>query len=74
MSLSKCIKSQTECVFPSELPLSPILQLIGKMKNMLLGRCVGATMHEGSNAAAINAVCGAVEAAVRCAIVIWSNA
>jgi len=39
---------------------SPALQLIGKMKDTLEGRCVGILVHDGSDAAAIAALVKAV--------------
>jgi len=39
-----------------DMPLSPPLQLIGKMKNTLQGRCIGILIADGSHGAAIKAV------------------
>jgi len=39
-----------------DMPLSPALQLIGKMKDTLQGRCVGILIADGSNGAAIKAI------------------
>ena len=50
-------------VAPVDLPLSPALQLIGKMKDTLKGRLVGILIHDGSDAATIKALRKAVEAA-----------
>ncbi|MEO7073589.1 MAG: catalase [Rhodanobacter sp.] len=50
-------------VAPTDLPLSPALQTIGKMKDTLKGRLVGILVHDGSDAAAIKALRKAVEAA-----------
>ncbi len=50
-------------VAPVDLPLSPALQTIGKMKDTLKGRLVGILIHDGSDAATITAVRKAVEAA-----------
>ena len=44
-------------------PLSPALQLIGKMKNTLKGRSVGILLADGSDGAAVKALRKAVEAA-----------
>ena len=46
-----------------DLPLSPALQIIGKMKATLEGRCVGILIDEGSDAAAIRALRKAAEEA-----------
>jgi len=45
------------------MPVSPALQIIGKMKDTLQGRVVGALVHDGSDAATIKALKQAVEAA-----------
>lgn len=50
-------------VAPIDMPLSPALQVIGKMKDTLKGRTVGILIHDGSDAAAIKAVRKAAEAA-----------
>ena len=50
-------------VLPVDLPLSPALQTIGKMKDTLKGRVVGILIHDGSDAATIKALRKAVEAA-----------
>ncbi|MEP6880666.1 MAG: catalase [Dokdonella sp.] len=50
-------------IAPVDLPLSPALQTIGKMKDTLKGRLIGILIDEGSDAAAIKAVRKAVEAA-----------
>ncbi|MCC4616708.1 catalase [Xanthomonas campestris pv. asclepiadis] len=50
-------------VAPTDMPLSPALQLIGKMKDTLQGRTVGILIHDGSDAATIKAVRKAAEAA-----------
>ncbi|KRD39874.1 catalase [Lysobacter sp. Root916] len=46
-----------------DLPASPPLQIIGKMKPTLQGRCVGVLIDDGSDAATVRALCKAVEAA-----------
>ncbi len=46
-----------------DLPLSPALQLIGKMKSTLEGRGVGILVDDGSDVAAIKALRKAIEAA-----------
>ena len=48
---------------PTDLPASPALQIIGKMKDTLEGRCVGILISDGSDAAAIKALRKATEAA-----------
>ncbi|MDN7607134.1 catalase [Burkholderia multivorans] len=50
-------------VEPIDMPPSPALQLIGKMKPTLQGRCVGILVDDGSDAAALGALRKAVEAA-----------
>ncbi|MEO6518733.1 MAG: catalase [Pseudoxanthomonas sp.] len=48
---------------PTDMKPSPALQIIGKMKDTLEGRCVGILVHDGSDAATIKALREAVEAA-----------
>jgi catalase len=48
-------------VKPKDMPLSPALQIIGKMKDTLEGRCVGILIADGSDAATINGLRKAVE-------------
>jgi len=48
---------------PKDMKPSPALQIIGKMKDTLQGRCVGILVDDGSDAAAIKALRKAVEAA-----------
>ncbi|MEO9078020.1 MAG: catalase [Rhodanobacter sp.] len=50
-------------IAPVDLPLSPALQTIGKMKDTLKGRMVGILIHDGSDAATIKTLRKAVEAA-----------
>ena len=50
-------------VAPVDLPLSPALQTIGKMKDTLKGRLVGILIHDGSDATTIKALRKAVESA-----------
>ncbi|WP_119717692.1 catalase [Cognatilysobacter tabacisoli] len=50
-------------VEPVDLPPSPALQIIGKMKDTLEGRCVGILIHDGSDAATVRALRSAAEAA-----------
>ena len=49
-------------VKPQDMPPSPALQIIGKMKPTLQGRCVGILVDDGSDAAAIAALRKAAEA------------
>ncbi len=49
-------------VKPKDLPPSPALQIIGKMKPTLQGRCIGILVADGSDAAAIAALRKAAEA------------
>ena len=48
-------------VKPKDMPLSPALQIIGKMKDTLEGRCVGILIADGSDAAVIRALRKAAE-------------
>ncbi|MGV8941194.1 MAG: catalase [Lysobacter sp.] len=48
-------------VKPIDMPLSPALQIIGKMKDTLQGRAVGILVHDGSDAATIQALRKAAE-------------
>ncbi len=48
-------------VKPKDMPPSPALQIIGKMKDTLEGRCVGILITDGSDAGAIKALRKAVE-------------
>lgn len=50
-------------VLPVDLPLSPALQLIGKMKETLSGRVVGILVDDGSDAATIRSLRKAIESA-----------
>ena len=50
-------------VEPQDMPPSPALRIIGKMKDTLQGRCVGILIHDGSDAAAIKALRKAAESA-----------
>ncbi|MEO7066547.1 MAG: catalase [Rhodanobacter sp.] len=50
-------------VTPVDLPLSPALQTIGKMKDTLKGRLVGILVDDGSDAATVKALRKAVERA-----------
>ncbi|WP_369939747.1 catalase [Xanthomonas medicagonis] len=43
-------------VAPQDLPPSPALQLIGKMKPTLQGRAIGILVHDGSDAATVKAL------------------
>jgi catalase len=49
-------------VQPIDMPPSPALQIIGKMKDTLMGRTVGVLIGDGSDARTIDAVRKAVEA------------
>ncbi|KRA74561.1 catalase [Lysobacter sp. Root667] len=50
-------------VAAKDLPVSPPLQIIGKMKSTLQGRCVGLLIDDGSDAGTVRALRKAVEAA-----------
>ncbi|TPG10282.1 catalase [Rhodanobacter glycinis] len=55
--------AQSKAVPAKDQPMSPPLQIIGKMKDTLKGRAVGILIHDGSDAAAIRAVRKAAESA-----------
>ncbi|NUO76602.1 MAG: catalase [Lysobacter sp.] len=63
LGLSALPPAPPAAVAARDLPPSPPLQIIGKMKNTLQGRCVGVLIDEGSDAAALRALRKAVEAA-----------
>jgi catalase len=48
-------------VKPKDMPKSPALQIIGKMKDTLAGRCIGILIDDESNAATIKALRKAAE-------------
>lgn len=48
-------------VKPIDMPPSPALQIIGKAKHTLKGRCVGILLDDGSDAATVNALRKAAE-------------
>jgi catalase len=50
-------------VKPKDMKPSPALQIIGKMKDTLEGRCVGILIHDGSDAATVKALRKAAESA-----------
>jgi len=50
-------------VMPRDLPLSPALRIIDRMKDTLDGRCVGLLVHDGSDAATVKALRKAAEKA-----------
>ncbi|ATE74283.1 catalase [Lysobacter capsici] len=63
LGLERLPPAPPAAVEPVDMPPSPMLQLIGKMKDTLAGRCVGILIDEGSDAAALKALRKAVEAA-----------
>lgn len=63
MALSPMPPAPAAQVAPADLPLSPSLQTIGKMKDTLKGRMVGILIDDGSDAAAIKTLRKAAEAA-----------
>ncbi|MFQ6309966.1 catalase [Lysobacter capsici] len=63
LGLERLPPAPPAAVEPVDLPPSPMLQLIGKMKDTLAGRCVGILIDEGSDAATLKALRKAVEAA-----------
>ena len=63
LALSPMPPAPAASIAPVDLPLSPALQTIGKMKDTLKGRLIGILIDEGSDAALIKAVRKAVEAA-----------
>jgi catalase len=50
-------------VKPKDMQPSPALQIIGKMKDTLEGRCIGILIHDGSDAATVKALRKAAESA-----------
>ncbi len=48
-------------VKPQDMKPSPALQIIGKMKDTLQGRCIGILIHDGSDAAALKTLRKAAE-------------
>ncbi|WP_408950351.1 catalase [Lysobacter sp. Hz 25] len=63
LGLERLPPAPPTAVEPVDLPPSPMLQLIGKMKDTLAGRCIGVLIDDGSDASAIKALRKAVEAA-----------
>ncbi len=63
LALSPMPPAPATKVAATDLPLSPALRTIGKMKDTLQGRLVGILIHDGSDAAVIKALRKAVEAA-----------
>jgi catalase len=63
LGLERLPPAPPAAVEPVDMPPSPMLQLIGKMKDTLAGRCVGILIDEGSDAATLKALRKAVEAA-----------
>ncbi|MGO1003532.1 catalase [Lysobacter sp. CA196] len=63
LGLERLPPAPPAAVEPIDLPPSPMLRLIGKMKDTLAGRCVGVLIDDGSDAAALKALRKAVEAA-----------
>ncbi|MDZ3823879.1 MAG: catalase [Pseudoxanthomonas sp.] len=57
-------------VKPQDLPPSPALQIIARMKDTLQGRSVGILIDDGSDAAALKAVRTAVESAGATAVIV----
>lgn len=56
LGLEKMPNAPTPAVPIQDLPTSPALQLIGKMKNILIGRCIGILIADGSDGTAINKI------------------
>ncbi|MFL6586681.1 MAG: catalase [Luteimonas sp.] len=50
-------------VLPQDMALSPALRIIDRMRDTLQGRCVGILVHDGSDAATVQALRKAAEAA-----------
>ncbi len=63
LALSPLPPAPAAQVAPVDLPLSPALQTIGKMKDTLQGRVIGILVHDGSDAAAVKALRKAAESA-----------
>ncbi|CAM4051379.1 Catalase [Bordetella tumbae] len=57
-------------VKPQDLPPSPALQIIGKMKSTLEGRSIGILIDDGSDAAEIQSLRQAAEAAGACVTIV----
>jgi len=63
LGMGKLPPAQTPAAPVLDLPASPALQIIGKMKDTLKGRAVGILIHDGSDAATIKALRKAAEGA-----------
>jgi catalase len=63
LGMPKLPTPSAAAVKAKEMALSPALQIIGKMKDTLEGRCVGILFHDGSDATAIKNIQKAVVAA-----------
>ena len=56
LGLEKMPDAPTLAAFVQEMPPSPALQIIGKMKGTLMGRCVGILIADGSDGAVIKKI------------------
>ena len=63
LGMAKLPPAAPSAVKAKDMPNSPALQIIGKMKDTLEGRSVGILIHDGSDAGTIKSLCKAVEAA-----------
>ncbi len=63
LGLASLPPAQPKMVAVSDRPVSPALQIIGKMKDTLKGRAVGILIHDGSEASTIRALRRAAESA-----------
>ena len=63
LGMAKLPPAAPTAVKARDMPSSPALQIIGKMKDTLEGRSVGILIHEGSDAGTIKSLCKAVETA-----------
>ena len=63
LGMAKLPPAAPTAVKATDMPNSPALQIIGKMKDTLEGRSVGILIHDGSDAGTVKSLCKAVEAA-----------
>jgi catalase len=63
LGMAKLPPAAPTAVKAKDMPNSPALQIIGKMKDTLEGRSVGILIHDGSDASTIKSLCKAVETA-----------
>jgi len=56
LGLAALPKEPAAAIKPKDMPLSPALQIIGKMKSTLEGRCIGILVDEDSDTATVDAL------------------